>query len=75
MTDRTVNQELVEALKYIVKWNAKGDPEHWSAERARDLANAALARAEAATAKPALATEPHTCTLKGCKAATWVRHV
>ena len=34
--------ELLAALKYIAEWK----PEGWSAERARDLARAAIAKAE-----------------------------
>lgn len=34
--------DLLDALRYIVEWN----PDNWSAERARDLARAAIAKAE-----------------------------
>jgi len=36
--------ELLEALKYIVAWSPDGDK--WNAERARDMARAAIAKAE-----------------------------
>ena len=88
MKEQTVDHDvavnhLITALRVLIDHAEERYPPFESERGQADLnsARVALAHAKpfygkaATTEKPVFSTEPHICTLKGCKAATWVKHV